>query len=155
MRIARARPPMSVPVASVNQLPAKFVHKDADIEFRLQCFLTVRDEEGRTALLRIEGYEGWCIPAESMLVNESPDQAAVRVARTWFESPLGVWLERVLSFPATGGDDNRWYVVFVYAADKPADLKTTPDTQEIRFVAQGEAPGPFAMAHADVWNALK
>lgn len=147
---------MSIPVQTAyGSLPAKFAHKEADVEFRLQCFLTVKDAQGRVALARVQGIEGWCMPAETMRVNEAPEQAAVRVARSWFQTPVGLWLDRVLSFPATGPEDNRWYVIFVFAADAPADLQGTPDTEEIRFVAPGEAPpGPFAMSHRDVWSAL-
>lgn len=147
--------PMATPKTVFDELPAKFVHPEGKVEFRLQCFLLVRDAQERVCLARIEGYDGWCIPGESMKVNESPDQAAVRVARSWFQTPLGVWLERVLSFPATGPEDNRWYLVFVYAADAPADLKGTADTQEMAFFPPGQAPGPFAMSHADVWDALR
>lgn len=145
----------ALPTTTNQPLQARFRHVDANRELRLQCFLTVRDAEGRVATLRIQGIDGWCIPGESMRLNESPDQAAVRVASTWFATPMQVWLERVLSFPATSDEDNRWYLVFVYAADAPAGLKGTPDTDELAFRALGEPPSPFAMSHADVWNALK
>lgn len=147
---------MSLPLQTAyDALPAKFAHKESDVELRMQCFLTVKDAQGRVALVRVQDIDGWCIPAETMRVNESPEQAAVRVARTWFTTPVGMWLDRVLSFPATGPQDNRWYVVFVFAADAPADLKGTPDTEEIRFCALDAPPGPFAMSHRDVWTALQ
>lgn len=146
--------PMAPPRTEYDELQAKFVHLEGKVEFRLQCFLTVRDAQDRVCLARIQGYEGWCLPGEVVKVNESPDQAAVRVARSWFETPMQVWLERVLSFPATGPEDNRWYLIFVYAADAPEGLKGTPDTIEMAFHPAGSAPGPFAMAHGDVWNAL-
>ena len=138
-----------------DQLPAKFAHKEADVEFRLQCFLTVKDAQGRVLLMRIQGVDGWCLPAETMRVNEAPEQAAVRVARSWLSTPVGMWLDRVLSFPATGPEDNRWYVIFVFAADAPSDLKATPDTEEMGFFALDAPPAPFAMAHRDVWTALQ
>lgn len=143
------------PKTPFDELPAKFVHLEGKVELRLQCFLLARDAQERVCLARIEGFEGWCVPGEAMRVNESPDQAAVRVARGWFETPMQVWLERVLSFPATGPEDNRWYVVFVYAADAPKDLKGTADTLEMGFFPLGQPPGPFAMAHGDVWAALR
>jgi hypothetical protein len=64
-------------------------------------------------------------------------------------------LDRILSFPATGADDDRWYLLFVYHADAPANLKGTSDTVAIEFHAKSDPPaGGFAMAHLDVWNAL-
>lgn len=156
MRDAWPAQRMSLPMATEkwNELPAKFRQLDADVELRMQCFLTVKDAEGKILHVKVRDIEGWCIPAETMKFNESPEQAAVRVARTWFETPVGMWLDRVLSFPATGGDDNRWYVIFVFAADAPAGLKGTPDTEALRWVAPGEPATGFAMAHADVWTAL-
>lgn len=132
---------------------AKFVH-ESGVGLRLQCFLAVRDEAGRVATLRVQGIDGWCLPGETLLLNESPDQAAVRTARTWFQTPLGLQLDRILSFPATGGEDNKWYVIFVYHADAPADLKGTPDTEKIHFAGPQDEPLQFAMAHGDVWGAL-
>lgn len=148
---------MSLPVlrTQYDALPAKFTHAEGQVELRLQCFLLVRDAQERVCLAKIEGIEGWCIPAETMRVNESPDQAATRVARSWFQTPMQLWLERVLSFPATGPQDNRWYVIFVYGADAPADLKGTPDTLEMGFFPLAEPPGPLGMSHGDVWNALR
>jgi len=140
-------------VKIISQDPAKFAH-DNGTQLRMQCFVIVRDGQQRVAALRVEGIEGWCLPGESMRVNESPDEAAVRTAKSWFASPLGLQLDRVLSFPAAGGDDNRWYVLFVYAADAPADLKGTPDTVELAFFDKSAPPAPFGMAHQDVWDAL-
>jgi hypothetical protein len=88
-----------------------------------------------------------------MFVNESPDEAAVRVARMWFQTPLGLQLDRVLSYPATGPGDDRWYLLFVYHADAPADLKGTPDTVELKFREKGDPP-QWAMSHGDVWPQL-
>ena len=144
---------MTTPAAQPVQ--ARFTHENGT-HLRLQCFLIVRDAQDRVATLRVQGIDGWCLPGESMVLNESPDQAAVRVARTWFESPLGMQLERVLSFPATGPGDDRWYLLFVYHADAPAGgLKGTSDTEEIVFRSLGDPAPQFAMSHLDVWNALK
>lgn len=144
---------MALPTKLVQQAPAKFVHENGT-QLRMQCFVTVRDANDRIACLRVEGIDGWCLPGETMLVNESPDQAAVRVARTWFRSPLGLQLDRVLSFPATGGDDDRWYLLFVYHAEAPAELLGTDDTLEIMFHPPGAPPEQWAMAHGEVWAAL-
>lgn len=146
---------MSLPLTQPNAQPvqARFTHENGT-HLRLQCFLIVRDAQERVATLRVQGIDGWCLPGESMFVNESPDQAAVRVARTWFESPLGMQLDRVLSFPATGPEDDRWYLLFVYHADAPAGLKGTPDTEEIVFRSLKDAAPRFAMSHIDVWRAL-
>ncbi|HVM45373.1 MAG TPA: hypothetical protein VM582_05505 [Candidatus Thermoplasmatota archaeon] len=143
--------PMSQP--SAQPVQARFTHENGT-HLRLQCFLAVRDAQGRIATVRVQGIDGWCIPGESMLVNESPDQAAVRVARMWFTSPLGLQLDRVLSFPATGPGDDRWYLLFVYHADAPGELKATPDTLEIAFRAKDDAPPQWAMSHKDVWDQL-
>lgn len=141
---------MTTPPAQPVQ--ARFAHENGT-QLRLQCFVIVRDQEGRVATLRVQGIEGWCLPGESMLVNESPDQAAVRTARTWFETPLGLQLDRILSYPATGPEDDRWYLLFVYHADAPADLQGTSDTIEMKFRAKDDVP-TFAMAHRDVWEQL-
>lgn len=148
---------MSLPLAQPNAAPAqaRFTHENGT-HLRLQCFVMVRDAQDRVATLRVQGIEGWCFPGESMLLNESPDQAAVRVARTWFTSPLGMQLERVLSFPATGPGDDRWYLLFVYHADLPeGGLKATPDTEEVVFRSLKDPMPQMAMSHADVWNALR
>jgi hypothetical protein len=152
LRVARR---MSLPMAQPPAQPvqARFAHENGT-QLRLQCFVTVRDAQGKVATCRIQGYDGWCIPGESMLVNESPDEAAVRVARSWFVTPLGLQLDRILSYPATGGEDNRWYLLFVYHADAPADLKGTPDTIELAFRGKDEAPAAWAMSHGDVWDGL-
>ena len=146
---------MTLPMAQPPSQPvqARFAHENGT-QLRLQCFVTVRDPEDRVLALRIQGYEGWCLPGESMLVNESPDDAARRVVATWFETPMQMWLDRVLSFPATGPEDDRWYLLFVYSADAPANLKATPDTLESKFFAVKDAPPAFAMAHKDVWEKL-
>jgi len=154
-RVAAARGAMSLPMSQPSAQPvqARFTHENGT-HLRLQCFLAVRDAQGRIATVRVQGIDGWCIPGESMLVNESPDQAAVRVARMWFTSPLGLQLDRVLSFPATGPGDDRWYLLFVYHADAPGELKATPDTLEIAFRAKDDAPPQWAMSHKDVWDQL-
>ena len=137
---------------SAQPVQARFTHENGT-HLRLQCFVAIRDAEGRVATVRVQGIDGWCLPGESMLVNESPDEAAVRVARTWFQTPLGLQLDRVLSFPATGPGDDRWYLLFVYHADAPAGLQGTPDTLELKFRAKADAP-QWAMSHGDVWPQL-
>lgn len=151
MRVA-----MSLPLARPGTQPvqAKFVHEEGGTKLRLQCFLAVRDAEDRVATMRLQGIDGWCLPGENMVVNESPDEAAVRVARMWFDSPLGLMLDRVLSMPATGPEDDRWYLIFVYHADAPADLKATTDTLEVRFRGKDDPPQDWAMSHGDIWPHL-
>lgn len=134
---------------------AKFRH-DAGAQLRLQCFVIVRDAKQRIALVRIPDIDGWCLPGETMRVNETPDEAARRVARTWFTSRVGMALDRVLSFPATGPLDDKWYLLFVYDGEADGELKATEDTLELTWVGLDEAPpGPFAMGHGDVWAAMK
>ncbi|HET6405327.1 MAG TPA: hypothetical protein VFH78_11830 [Candidatus Thermoplasmatota archaeon] len=143
--------PMQQPAAQPVQ--ARFTHENGT-QLRLQCFVVVRDAQERVATVRVQGIDGWCLPGESMYVNESPDQAAVRVARMWFTSPLGLQLDRILSFPAGGPGDDRWYLLFVYHADAPADLQGTSDTLELAFRGKNDAPEQWAMSHRDVWEAL-
>lgn len=142
---------MAQPTAQPVQ--ARFTHENGT-HLRMQCFVTVRDAQGRIATVRVQGIDGWCIPGESMFLNESPDQAAVRVARMWFTSPLGLQLDRVLSFPATGPEDDRWYLLFVYHADAPAGLQATSDTLELQFRGKDEPAPQWAMSHKDVWDQL-
>jgi hypothetical protein len=155
MQGASARAAMTLPMASPPAQPvqARFAHENGT-QLRLQCFVAVRDAQGKVATLKVQGIDGWCLPGESMFVNESPDQAAVRVARMWFESPLGLQLERVLSYPATGPEDDRWYLIFIYHADAPAGLRATSDTLALEFHGKDDAPRPFAMSHEDVWDQL-
>lgn len=147
---------MTLPMAQPPSQPvqARFAHENGT-QLRLQCFVTIRDAQKRVLAVRVQGIEGWCLPGESMLVNESPDDAARRVVSTWFETPMQLWLDRVLSFPATGAGDDRWYLLFVYGADVPPGPKGTPDTLETKFFPVGEPPEPLAMAHADVWAKLE
>lgn len=146
---------MSLPMAQPSAQPvqARFTHENGT-HLRLQCFVVIRDAQGRVCTVRVQGIDGWCLPGESMFVNESPDQAAVRVARMWFVTPLGLQLDRIMSFPATGPEDDRWYLLFVYHADAPTDLKGTPDTLEIAFRGKDDPPEQFAMSHRDVWQQL-
>ncbi len=132
---------------------AKLMH-ESGTRVRLQTFVIVRDSQRRVALMRLEGIEGWCLAGETMLLGESPDEAAVRVAKSWFASPVGMAMDRVLSFPPVPGDDS-WYLLFVYEGETRGALDVTPDTLEVQWVTPGETPpGPFAMAHADVWASL-
>ncbi len=145
---------MPLPVMNRTQpIPAKFAN-EFGTRLTLQCFVTAKDKQGRIALNQLEGFDGWCMSGENMLVNESPDDAAERVCSLWYETPLKPRLDRVLSFPATGGDDIKWYIVFLYTADAPDDLKATSDAKALAFYALDAPPNEWAMAHDDVWNAL-
>lgn len=144
--------PDAVQIGSIPQ--AKFTHEDGT-GLRLQAFLKVVDDAGRLACLRLDGYDGWTLPGETLRLNEAPHEAAARVASSWFATPLAPKLVDVFSYPATGPDDPRWYLLFIYEAKAPAGLKATPDTLEVRFAKPGEAPGPWAMSHADVWAKIR
>lgn len=144
---------MSIPVGGFPH--AKFAHQGGmRVGLRLQCFLKVTDDEGRIATLRLEDPPGvFLLPGELLLVNESPDEAAARVAKTYFDSPLEPKLAGTINFPAMGGEDTSWYLIFVYEAKvDPATLKGTPDTEEIKFVKPGEAPGEWGFAHHEVFE---
>ncbi len=134
---------------------AKFTH-ESGVGLRLQAFLAVRDERRRIACARLEtDPAAWVLPGESMWLNEAPDDAAARVARTWFATPVeGLRLAAVESWPATGPGDDRWYLVFVYEARPVGALAGTPDTLEIAFAEPGKAPGPWGFSHGDVWSRL-
>lgn len=147
--------PMLNPGAGGAPMPmqAKFPH-ESGVSLRLQCFVLARDGEGRVAVQRIQGVDGWCLSGETLLINESPDAAAQRVVRGWYASPLETRLSRILNFPAMGGGDDRWYMVFVYEAAAPKDLKRTPDCEALEFRALSDPPGEWGLAHEDVWRAL-
>lgn len=135
--------------------PAKFTHENGG-HLRLQAFVIVRDHERRIGTFRIEGYEGWALPGETLQFNEDPNAAAERILRTWFTTPPGApKLVDVLSYPATGKDDDRWYLLFVYEAEATPGMKGTPDTLDVQFVPAGKAPGEWAMSHADVFARLR
>ena len=139
---------------SQRPLFAKFEH-ETGTSLRLQAFLLVRDEKRRVACLRLSTSPAeWALPGEMLLLNEDPADAARRVVKTWFETPLEPKLSSVFSFPATGPDDPKWYVLLVYEAQAPANLRGTMDTLEIRFVTPGEAPGPFGFDHASVFEKI-
>lgn len=136
-----------------TRLPAKFTHEmGAGPRLRLQAFVVVRDEARRILCLK-EKDVGWMLPGELLAVNEAPDDAARRVVATWFKTPLQMWLTEVLSFPATGPEDDKWYLIFLYEADAPEGLAYAEGTEEGKFFPAGKGP-EFAMAHADIFTRL-
>lgn len=138
-------------------IPAKFRHESEPVQLRLQCFLLLRDEQRKVACLRLENAPDlWNLPGETLRLNEDPHDAARRVAKTWFESAIpDPRLVDVFSYPPTGGDDDRWYLLFVYEAPAPKGLKGTPDTVALSFAAPGSPPGPFAMSHSEVFERVR
>ncbi len=133
---------------------ARFVHDGTGQGLRLQCFVLPRDAEGRLASLRIEGYEdAWLLPGEMMLLNESPMEAAERVAETYFTTPLeDLSLRSVESWPPEDPDDGKWYLVFVFDALAPEGLEGTPDTLELDYFAPDDPPTPLGFDHASIWQ---
>jgi hypothetical protein len=130
---------------------ARFRHETAPVFLRLQAFVIPRDAQRRVAVLRLEDDPTlWRLSGEQIHLNESPADAASRVASLWYSTPLAPHLVDVQSYPPAGGDDDRWYLVFIYETKAPPDLKGTPDTHELRFVNVGEAPGPMFGDHASV-----
>ncbi len=133
---------------------SKFIHP-AGVRLTLQCAVIVRDAERKIAAVKLADFpDGWRLPIENMFLNEDPADAAKRVAKLWFDSPLDTRLATVFSYPPTGGEDDKWYLLFVYEADAPADLKVTSDTEELTFVPAGKAPGPWGAAHHEVFDRL-
>lgn len=136
-------------------LLAKFVHESAPVKLRMQAFLAIRDGQRRIATVRLEDHpEAWRLPGENIVLNEDPADAARRVAKSWFATPLSPKLVDVLSYPATGGEDDRWYLIFLYEAQAPTELKGTPDTVETRFVERGRAPGAWIADHGSVFDRI-
>lgn len=121
---------------------------------RLQCFLAVRDADRRVACVRLKATpDVWHLPGESLLPNESPDEAARRVAQGWFGVPLPARIAAFQNYPDHG--DGKWYLLFVYEAQAPkAGLAALDDTAEVAFAPVGKPPGPFAMDHGDVFERL-
>lgn len=121
---------------------------------RLQCFVAVRDAQRRIAVVRLKGNpEQWMLPGESFRPNEHPDEAARRVCEMWFGQDLQARFAGWQNYPEA--NDQRWYLLFLYEAHAPAHLAKPDDTEEIRFVAPGHAPGPFAMSHGEVFAQLR
>ncbi|MHB8605083.1 MAG: NUDIX domain-containing protein [Thermoplasmatota archaeon] len=136
---------------------ARFNHETAPTALRLQTFLLIRDEKRNVLGAQLDANGGkWSLPGETMLLNESPQEAAQRIAKTWFESPIpGAKLVDVFSYPATGADDDRWYLIFIFETHVAAMPKATPDTLALKFFAPGDAHGPWAMSHHEVWERVK
>lgn len=137
---------------------AKFQHEGGlPVRLRLQAFVTVRDGDGRVALLRLrEAPDVLLLQGELMQVNEHPDEAAERVAKSWFESDLkDLKLASIENYPATGGDDTSWYMIFRYEAKAAGELKGTPDTMEIKWARPGEDVADLGFAHRDVWERIR
>lgn len=152
-RADRFFPIMTLPSTTPRKESPQHFYNREGLLLRLQAFVIVRNKDRRVACLRIEGYDGWMLPGETVLPNESPHDAAARIGKTWFVSPAKTRLVDVQSYPDT--DDGRWYMLFIYEADEPAGgLKGTPDTREIAWAPVGKAPGTFAMDHADVFARL-
>lgn len=148
--------PLRSPTAQAGPVLARFTHENGT-QLRLQAFLLVRDSERRVAAVRLRDNPGeWRLPGEVLRLNESPLAAGPRVAAEWFKTPLAPTLVDVYNYPATGPGDDKWYVLFVFEArlGPGESLVATDDTEEVRFVAPGTSPGPWALSHADVWERL-
>lgn len=130
---------------------AKFQHESEPVKLRLQAFLSIRDAQRRVALVRLSDRDDvWRLPGENVQLNEDPADAARRVAKMWFETPLQPKLVDIQSYPPTGGEDDRWYLILVYEAAAPAGLKGTPDTVELAWRAPKDATGPWYSDHGSV-----
>jgi ADP-ribose pyrophosphatase YjhB (NUDIX family) len=137
----------------VPEAPHHWVNSEGT-GLRLQCFLVVRDADRRVACVRLKNNaQEWMLPAESFKPSEAPEEAAKRVAESWFGQDLGAKLVGFQNYPDTG--DQRWYLLFVFEAQAPkGGLKKPDDTEEIAFAPVGKAPGPFAMDHGTVFAKL-
>lgn len=136
-------------------LPARFAHETEPVKLRLQAFLTVRDAQRRVAAVRLEDEPDlWRLMGEQIQLNEDPHDAARRVAKSWFATPLSPKLVDVQSYPANGPDDDRWYLIFVFEAAAPANLQGTPDTLELKWLSRGETPGKWYSDHSSVFARL-
>ncbi|HWG90002.1 MAG TPA: NUDIX domain-containing protein [Candidatus Thermoplasmatota archaeon] len=148
-----------IPVQTAGApVQAKFNHPNGT-SLRLQAFVVVRAADGRVAAVRTQDNpDVWFLPGETLLLNEDPAEAAKRVLRSWFTTPLDApELVDVFSYPATGGEDNRWYLLFMYQLQLSpgALLEATPDTLELQFITPGEnAPGPWGADHKSVWEMI-
>jgi ADP-ribose pyrophosphatase YjhB (NUDIX family) len=96
----------------------------------------------------------WKLPGETVMPNEDINAAARRVSKLWFGNELPSRVHDVLTFPDTG--DKRWYLLFVYEAqvNELADIDAPDDTEEVRFVEPGKAPGPWGLDHGSVFARL-
>jgi len=132
--------------------PTNYSNSDG-LGLRLQCFLAIRDSQRRVACVQLKGTIGWSLPGETLQPNESPDAAAARVAKVWFDATLPAKLVAVQSYPDDG--DHKWYLLFIYEATAPKEgLKALEDTEKVAFAAPGAPPGPFGMDHQTVFSRL-
>lgn len=146
---------MGIQIGSDEPHPTHFWNTDG-LQLRLQCFVIVRDEDDRVALVREKERPNVLnLPGETVIPNSNLDEMAGRVSELWFVDRLDTEVSQVLSWPAED-PNGKWYIVFLYEADKPADgLKMPDDTEEFVWVStKGDPPGDLAMNHVDVWEQL-
>jgi hypothetical protein len=117
----------------------------------VQVFLAVRDRQRRVAVLSLlKEPDLWMLPSENVWEGRDPAHVVEEIVPRWFVTPLEPKLAAILNFPPED-DDERWFLLPIYEAAKPARLEATPDTHEVRFVAPGEAPpGRMFKDHAEV-----
>jgi hypothetical protein len=116
----------------------------------VQVFLAVRDRQRRVAVVSLLQEPGlWMLPSENVWEGRDPTQVLEEIVPRWFVTPLTPSLATILNFPPEDHDD-RWFLLPVYEAPKPARLEPTPDTHEVRFVLPGEPPGRMFKDHAEV-----
>lgn len=136
--------------------PTHFWNKD-DLQLRLQCFVIVRDDEGRVACVREkERPQVWNLPGETVPPDTDVRGFSRDVSELWFVEPLETRPLDVLTWTTDEPGVDKWYITFLFEADAPEDgLDKPDDTEEIRFFALDEPPAEFAMDHGSIFEALK
>lgn len=136
--------------------PARYLHEKKGSGLRLQAFVIPRDPEGRIAVQRIEQFpDAWLLPGEMLQEGEDPADAAERIAGMYFSSPVeGIELADVVSYPPEPPENEKWYLIFLFEGQVPADPDTPEDTLELAFHEPGEPPAPLGFDHATIWEAV-
>lgn len=98
----------------------------------------------RHRAIELEREGVWLLPATHLMMEESPDHAAKRIARQWAGLrgiPEFVMVQshtRPASFWRKGAKGNHWDICFVYELKALAPPKHRPWWSEMRFVPLSE-----------------
>jgi ADP-ribose pyrophosphatase YjhB (NUDIX family) len=135
----------------------------------LSAFVVVRDTRGRILFGRPRAHSAWpergclplwrvreirkngewILPASHLLMGESPDAAARRIARVWLGQPTATPLMTAIDssgFPGAGGPtpgkthprNFHWTLCFVYQLRIDRLTRTPTPWEELRFFSRAE-----------------
>lgn len=148
---------MPLKIGTDQPHPSEFWNVD-ELQLRMQIFLIVRDEDDRVCMVREKDRPNVLnLPGETVPPNKRVETEVVDwIGELWFTEPLEAEISQIMSWPAEepGG---KWYVVFVFEADKPdGGLSKPDDTEEFVWAStKGDPPGELSMNHTDIWERLE